>query len=165
VPLKDAARQMPDSQCWNIYTRLMLGGFIPTTKEVDVFSFGNSPEMAARIAHLVMKGRKRATSANPAALKKLGLAIPFPGMVSILTDGFGIPLCCLQTKRVEFRKFSEVSESIAIDSGEGDLSLKDWRTGYRDYFRREADRLGLAFDEDTEIFTEWFELVHVFGAK
>jgi uncharacterized protein YhfF len=80
--------------------------------------------MAARLAHLVIKGRKRATSGNAAALKKAGLTIPFAGLISIVTDGFGIPLCCIETERVEVNAYKDVSSAVAKREGEGNLKAE-----------------------------------------
>ena len=161
VPLCEATKE---PAVWETYTSLLLGGYRPPSRQLDVFSFGNEPFMAARLAHLVVKGKKRATSGNVTALEKLNLTIPTPGLVSIVTDGFGIPLCCIQTERVDRRKFRDVPREVAIGEGEGDLSLADWRHGHGEYFTKEATRLGLSFDEESEILTEWFKVLKVFDA-
>jgi uncharacterized protein YhfF len=162
VPWRDLAAQ-PDDRYWPVYCRLMLAGFIPSTKDTDVFSFGDGPFMAARLAHLVIKGKKRATSGSVATFEHLGLRLPGPGLVSIVTDGYGVPLCAIETERMEVRRFKEVPETVAIGEGEGDLTLRDWRRGHWKYFTEEATRLGLAFDEDSRVFTEWFRVLQVFG--
>jgi uncharacterized protein YhfF len=163
VAMKDAPAAMPNDGYWKLYTQLVLGGYQPPARAIDVFSFGNTPPMAARLAHLVIKGKKRATSGDPVVSRKLGLTVPEAGLVSIVTDGFGIPLCCIETERVEFRRYKDVPVEVAIGEGEGDLSLGDWQQGHWNYFAEEAKSLGMSFDENSEVFTEWFRVLKVLG--
>src|SRR5262245_47915254 len=48
-PLRDVAS---DDAIWSLYTELVLGGYAPPARTLDVWSFGNEPEMAARLVHL-----------------------------------------------------------------------------------------------------------------
>ncbi len=165
VSLMKAPTLLKDHTYWKTYVNLMLGGYEPPSKEIDVFSFGNTPLMAAQLAHLVAKGRKRSSSGNIEALQKLNLTVPWKGLVSIVTDGFGIPICCIETERTEQRKFRDVPEEVARGEGEGDLTLHDWIQGHRKFFSEEAQRLGIVFNENTKIITEWFRVLKVFGKE
>lgn len=160
LPLAEALR---DDECWKDHTTLLLGGYEPPSRELDAYSFGNDPFMAARLAHLVVKGKKRATSGRVEVLEKLQLTVPKPGTVSIVTDGYGIPICCTRTLRVDHKRFRDVTEDVAIGEGEGDLTLADWRRGHAEYFSKEAARLSIPFDDQSEILTEWFEVLKVFS--
>lgn len=158
VSLPQLARRSARTGYWSYYTDLLLG-FEPPARDLDVFSFGNTPAMAAHLGHMVVRGRKRATSGNPEALVKSGLTVPRPGLVSIVTDGFGFPLACIETERVDRHLFKAVPAAVATGEGEGDLSLAEWRRGHWDYFTAEAQRLGIVFTEDSELITEWFRLI------
>lgn len=162
--LAKAAKNYPNEPYWDTYTKLMLGGYEPPSREVDVFHFASDPLMATKLAHLVMKGDKRSTSGNPEAMEKFGIALPYVGLISIVTDGFGIPLCCIETERVEMHPFKEVSAELAAAEGEGDRTLEDWRLSHWEYFTKEAARTGLHFDENTVVGNEWFRLLKVFGS-
>lgn len=50
-----------DDVLWSVYVMLMLGGYEPPVRSVDVWSFGNKPEMLAQLAHLEVCGEKRVT--------------------------------------------------------------------------------------------------------
>jgi uncharacterized protein YhfF len=152
-----------DPALWRLYVAAVLGGWEPPTRDFDVFYFGSTPEQASRLAHCVIKGTKRATSGWIAAAEREGSTIPTPGLVSIVTDGFGIPLCAIQSERVERERFGDATIEIAIAEGEGDLTLEDWRAGHRAYFEAEAKRLGLVFDDNSELVHEYFRVLHVFG--
>ena len=160
-PLGELARS--DERGFALYVEAMLGGWSPPTHELDVFYFGDTPELAAALAHLVIKGVKRGTTGWLAAAHREGVAIPHPGMVSIVTDGFGHALCAIRSETVEQLRFAEIGERHAWIEGEGDRTLADWRAGHLSYFHSEATRLGLTFSEDETVFFEQFRLLAVFG--
>jgi len=60
MPLSDFAST--DEPGFALYVTAMLGGWSPPTRALDVFHFGNTPELAAHLAHLVIKGVKRGTT-------------------------------------------------------------------------------------------------------
>jgi len=141
----------------------MLEGWSPPTHELEVFHFGNTPDLAAILAHLVVKGVKRGTTGWKAATLRDGYTIPQADTVSIVTEGFGYALCAIRTERVEHLRFADINATHAWVEGEGDRTLDEWRKGHLDYFRREARRLDLDFTEDSELFFEHFQLICVLG--
>jgi uncharacterized protein YhfF len=152
-----------DDDAFRLYAEAMLGGWTPPARELDVFFFGDSPELAAKLAHFVVKGRKRGTTGWIDALERDGVTIPHPGLVSIVTDGFGYPACAIQTERVDRIRFRDVDAARASIEGEGDGSLEDWREGHRLYFECEARRLGFAFTEDALLCFAHFRVLAVLG--
>lgn len=98
-------------------------------------------------------------------MEKDGATIPRVGLVSIVTDGFGIPQCAIETVRVDRVRFADAPPEIAQAEAEGDATFDDWRDGHRAYFQREARRLGLTFDDDAVIFCEHFRLLKVLGVS
>ena len=152
-----------DERGFSLYIDAMLGGWRPPTRDLDVFYFGNTPEMAARLAHAVVKGVKRGTTGWVAAAEHDGSTIPHVGTVSIVTDGFGYAQCAIQSERIERLRFRDVDARHAWAEGEADRSLEDWREGHQRYFASEGAQLGLTFTEDAELFFEHFRLLAVFG--
>jgi uncharacterized protein YhfF len=150
-----------DDVVWRLYVDLMLGGYEPPTRAVDVWSFGNEPEMAARLAHLVANGAKRVTMGWVQALEKLGVPQPYTGGVSVVTDGFGFPRLLLRSTDVRVVRFDEVDSESAAGEGEGDLTYADWRDGHVAYFTAEAARTAMTFDGSARIAIERFELLRV----
>ncbi len=164
VTLRELSKATPDAEiAWRLYVDLMLAGWSPPTRELDVFMFGDSPQMASLLAHMVARGDKRATAGWCAAAERAGETIPWPGLVSVVTDGFGMPICAIETERVDRIRFADIDEDVAFAEGEGDRTLEDWREGHRRYFEREAKRLDLTFDDDAELFVERFRLLRVLG--
>jgi uncharacterized protein YhfF/predicted kinase len=164
VPLKEAIKS--HDRVFNLYCDLMLGGWKPPTRELDVFFFGAPGFMSSKLAHLVAKGEKRLTAGWVASHLKSGMPIPEKGWVSIVTDGFGVPIACIETEAVDRIPFKDVTEAMAIREGEGDLTLEDWRAGHWDYWKKyDGPETGLEFDENELIFVESFKLLKVFSRK
>jgi uncharacterized protein YhfF len=152
-----------DERGYELYVAAMLGGWSPPARTFDVFYFGNTPALAAKLAHLVVKGVKRGTTGWVAAAEREGIQIPEVGLVSIVTDGFGYAQCAIQSERVEHLRFGDVDASHAWAEGEGDRTLAGWREAHLAYFHDEAARLGLTFTEDSLVFFEHFRVLTVFG--
>jgi uncharacterized protein YhfF len=153
----------PGDDVWGLYVRCMLGGWEPPTRAVDVWSFGNHPEMASHLAHLVACGEKRVTVGWIAASERSGTPLAYEGGVSVVTDGFGYPRLVLRSAAVREQPFAEIDAETAAAEGEGDLSYGDWREGHEGYFEGEGRRHGLSFDERALISVERFEVLHVVG--
>jgi uncharacterized protein YhfF len=123
----DAAAAEQRAWIWETYVDSMLGGWEPPVTRFDVFFFGNEPELAAKLAHLVTCGEKRGTAAWLRVARLEGATVPAPGLVSIVTDGFGYPRCAVQTEEVRVVRFDQADEEAARLEGEGDLTLLDWK--------------------------------------
>ncbi len=120
-----------------------------TWRELDRFSFGDSPELANELAALVLAGRKRATcwAASDGMLTEIGKR-------TVMLDGSGHPRAVLETVELERRTFNDVDAAFAYDEGEGDRSLALWREAHRAYF----SRLG-QFAENMMLYCERFQVV------
>lgn len=148
---------------WALYIDGLLGGWQPPTTDLDVWFFGDEPRLASQLAHCVIKGIKRATAGWVALARHEGWIDLGPGQVSIVTDGFGTPLCAIETTRVDRVRFGDVTPEFAAAEGEGDTSLADWRAGHQSYFGREAARIGIPFSDDSEVDLSHFRVLTVFG--
>ena len=114
-PLREVAA---DDALWLLYVEVILGGYIPPTREIDVWSFGNTPGMAATLVHLVACGTKRVTMGWVDAAERDGTPLAYEGGVSVVTDGFGYPRVCLRSAEVRVVRFDEVTcrGSTEVDS-------------------------------------------------
>ncbi|HSS01117.1 MAG TPA: ASCH domain-containing protein [Kofleriaceae bacterium] len=148
---------------WAVYVEGMLGGWQPPTTQLEAWCFGNEPRIASQLAHCVIKGPKRATASWVALARHEGWTDLAPGAVSIITDGFGVPLCAIETTQVDRVRFGDVTPAFAAAEAEGDASLADWRSGHQRYYGREAARIGLPFTDDSEVDLSHFRVLHVFG--
>ncbi len=165
VPLRRWALEDTLAPVWRLYVGAMLGGWEPPTRELDVCYFGNGPALASMLGHLIVKGVKRGTTGLVAAAALEGWSIPSVGTVSIVTDGYGAPLCAIRTERSDRGRFADATEEMARAEGEGDRSLADWRETHRRYFEPQAARLGIPFGDDALMFYEYFRVVRVLGRE
>ncbi|NNS08755.1 ASCH domain-containing protein [Erwinia sp. JH02] len=119
------------------------------------WAFGDSPEMADELAELVIKGVKTATCGSLSSFKNEEGA-PTIGGYSIILNGRDEPVCVIRTISLCIVRFCDVDEDLVRKEGEGDLSLKYWRTEHKAFFSREG-----TYQEDMELVAEEFERVEV----
>jgi uncharacterized protein YhfF len=123
----------------------------------DVFTFGDSPDMADELAGLVVHGPKRATAGLLADFDDEPL--PVVGVHNIVLGGEGQPVCVLRTTGVEVKPFREVDAAFAWDEGEGDRSLAYWRDAHIGFFTRMCAARCEVFSEEMATVFERFTLV------
>jgi uncharacterized protein YhfF len=123
-------------------------------RDLETFSFGDSPDLANRLLQLVLSGTKRATC----WAESQGLLSAEVGKSMVVLDGQGAPKAVLKTTELTRRRFDEVDEAFAYDEGEGDRSLQYWREAHTRYFTR----LG-RYAPDMMLWCERFELVERIG--
>ncbi len=120
-------------------------------QHLESFSFGDSPEMADRLLAFVINGTKRATCWSVADGQQTEI-----GKQMVALDGRGNPRAVLETVELEQRQFCDVDLQFALDEGEGDRTLADWRGGHRAYFERNG-----GFDPAMMLWCERFRLLQV----
>ena len=125
----------------------------------QVWSFGNSPEMASELAGLVMSGTKTATASLFETNKLKPGQAPVDAGYSVVTTYEGEPLCVIQTAEIRYVHFCNVDAEVAYDEGEDDRTLGAWRKGHLAYFTREAAECGFDFDENSIVCCERFRLL------
>jgi uncharacterized protein YhfF len=123
-------------------------------RDLETFSFGDSPDLANELLELVLSGTKRATC----WAESQGLLSAEVGKMMVVLDGQVIPRAVLKTIELTKRRFDEVDEAFAYDEGEGDRSLQYWRNAHTRYFTR----LG-RYAPDMMLWCERFELVERIG--
>jgi uncharacterized protein YhfF len=119
--------------------------------ELESFAFGDSPEMADRLLAFVLSGSKRATCWSVADGQQT-----YPGKQMVVRDGAGRPRAVVETVELEQRRFHDVDLQFALDEGEGDRTLDDWRRGHQAYFERNG-----GFDPEMMLWCERFRLIEV----
>ncbi|MDR2505573.1 MAG: ASCH domain-containing protein [Oscillospiraceae bacterium] len=120
----------------------------------DIFSFGDSPEMADELLALVLAGKKTATTSSVPKDKPL----PKVGDRCLVLDGAGNPACVIETTAATVLPFCEVTWEMAKREGE-DETLESWREGHVSFFSRESQSEGYTFSEDMTVVFEDFVVV------
>jgi uncharacterized protein YhfF len=136
---------------------------LPAEIAGDIWFFGDSPQLAASLAELVLNGPKRATTGLLAEMQAEGLPLPKVGGYSLVTDYHGVPLMILRSTRVDIQPFATVDADFAAAEGEGDGSLAYWQDAHERYFKRSCARLGITWRPDLDVICERFEVVYPTG--
>ena len=132
-----------------------------THDEYEAWAFGNSPEMADELLAHVIKGEKTGTSSLH-LLYELGLEaekLPEVGNYCVLLDGNDQAQAIICTKVVDILPYSLISEVHGYLEGEGDRTLRYWRSVHQPYFEQALDEYRLTFSEDLLVVYELIELV------
>lgn len=122
-----------------------------TYEGLKTFKFGDSPEMADRLAALVVAGVKTGTCS--AAVHGPDAEI---GERQICLSGDGKPLCEIETVELKTLRFDEVTPEMAALEGEGDLSYRFWRDVHQAYYEREN-----TWDPDMLVIFETFRVTRI----
>jgi uncharacterized protein YhfF len=102
--------------------------------DYDIVAFGDGPEVADKLAELVVSGPKRATAGLLRDFTSGGEAMPRLGGYVVLIDGKSRPRCVWQTTDVAVKPLNTVDAKFAWDEGEGDRTLTSWLDGHRRFF-------------------------------
>jgi uncharacterized protein YhfF len=125
------------------------------SREIDAWSFGNTPEMADELVGLVLAGKKTATCSLLRAYHGHEDEIPRVGVYSLICDGSNEPKCVVFYTDTFICRFDDVTEKHAYEEGEGDRSLKSWREAHHQFFSGYGN-----FKEDEYLVCERFEVVY-----
>ena len=124
----------------------------PTTYEgLKTFKFGDSVELADRLAALVVAGVKTGTCS--AAVHGPDAEI---GERQICLNGAGTPVCEIETVSMQTLPFASVTPEMAALEGEGDLSYRYWREAHEAYYQREG-----TWATDMDVIFETFQVTRI----
>ena len=129
------------------------------TKSYIAEGWGDGPEMADELGGLIAQGIKTGTCSAVWDWEAEGNPIPKVGIVTVVLDGRGDPLCIVETVEVTIRNYNEVDADFARSEGEGDLSLEYWREAHRNFFLRTLPKIGKEFSEEMPLVCERFRMI------
>lgn len=121
--------------------------------------FGDTKALADELVGLVLSGDKRATCELAIWFENHAEKLPQPGDLFIITDGSDVPKCIIRTTKVDLIPVQEVDEQFAFDEGEGDKSLKWWKTAHDAYYERQAAEDEFVYNDSMLCVAERFVLV------
>lgn len=122
--------------------------------------FGDGAALADELGQLIADGIKTGTCSSLWEWQAEGNPIPEVGLVTVVLDGKGQPLCIIETTEVTVRLFNEVDADFARAEGEGDLLLDYWRSAHQTFFSRTLPKIGKEFSEDMPLVCERFKLIY-----
>ena len=122
--------------------------------------FGDSPEQADVLGHLIVTGVKTATCSALWEYEAENERLPAPGDRTIILDGRNAPLCVIETTAVEICRFCDVDTEFAYDEGEDDRSLESWRRAHWKFFTRSLAKIGRELTDEMPLVCERFRIIH-----
>ena len=123
----------------------------------EAWSFGEAPD---KLANLVLQGIKTATCSAYDLYLIHNEPLPKAGDYSVILNSNEEAVCIVKTLKVYVTEFSRVSVEHAFKEGEGDRSLDYWREVHENFLTNELASVNKAFDENTKVVCEEFEVVY-----
>ncbi len=142
---------------WNTYLQ-SLGTKNTQNIPFMIDEYGDSPELADELVHLILKGKKTATCCSFFEYEKE--ALPKVGEKRIVVDGRRNPVCIVELIEIFIVPFCEVDKRFAYEEGEGDRSLESWRREHWNYFSRVFSSIGGEVKEDMKLVCKRFKVVY-----
>ena len=122
-----------------------------TYEGLKTFKFGDSAELADRLAALVVAGVKTGTCS--AAVHGPDAEI---GERQICLNSAETPVCEIETVNMQTLPFAAVTPDMAALEGEGDLSYRYWRDAHEAYYKREG-----TWAPDMDVIFETFRVTRI----
>lgn len=123
---------------------------------ISEYAFGYESETQDKLAQLVLKGEKTATSSLYCLYDLENERLPEVNDINVILDSEENEICVTKTTKVYKVPFNEVTEEHAFKEGEGDKSLDYWKNVHKEFFMEESEG---KFTEDMEVLCEEFEIL------
>ena len=122
--------------------------------------WGDYRELAEELGALIAAGTKTAACSSMWEWEAEGNPIPEVGLITIVLDWEGAPLCIIETVEVEIKPYNQVDAQFAYEEGEGDRSIQYWREAHWRYFSRTLAKIGREPSEDMPLVCERFRVIY-----
>ncbi|MEU9510819.1 ASCH domain-containing protein [Micromonospora sp. NPDC048170] len=118
-----------------------------------------------RLVDAILSGAKTATSSLVLGYERANEPPPEVGQRSAVLDSAGRRVAVIEVTEVRVVRLADVDLRHALDEGEGDESVAQWRAGHETFWhsaevRAELGDPDFTVDDDTLVLTERFRLVH-----
>lgn len=119
--------------------------------------FGGTDKDTDDLARKVLCGEKIATSSlldyYRKGLKGLSTVDDYMGIL----DSSGNQIAIVRVVKVEIIRFGDITESFAIEEGDG--NLVNWKAIHQPYYSDQLSAIGKELTDSTELVCEWFRVV------
>ncbi|MFF1611922.1 ASCH domain-containing protein [Amycolatopsis sp. NPDC058278] len=121
-----------------------------------------------KLVAAILRGEKTSTTGLVAEYEKYGEELPVVGERELMIDSAGVGVAILETTEVRVLPLSEVDLQHALDEGEGDKSVAEWRAGHTQYWQSAEMRAALedpefTVDDTTMVVATRFVIVERIG--
>ncbi|SIR53917.1 ASCH domain-containing protein [Micromonospora avicenniae] len=117
-----------------------------------------------RLVAAILAGVKTSTTALLLGYEREGEPLPRAGQRSAVVDSAERPVAVIELTDVRVVRLADVELRHALDEGEGDESVAQWRAGHEEFWhspqvRAELGDPNFTVDDDTLVVTQRFRLV------
>ena len=121
-----------------------------------------------KLVAAILRGEKTSTTGLVDEYEKYGEELPQVGERELMIDSAGVGVAVLETTEVRVIPLSEVDLQHALDEGEGDTSVAEWRAGHTAYWQGTEMRAALkdpefTVDDTTLVVATRFVIVERIG--
>ncbi|MET8348679.1 MULTISPECIES: ASCH domain-containing protein [unclassified Micromonospora] len=118
-----------------------------------------------KLVAAILSGAKTSTSALLVGYERANEPLPEAGQRSAVVDSDDRRVAVIELTEVRVLRLADVDLQHALDEGEGDESVAQWRAGHETFWhsaevREELGDPGFTVDDDTLVVTQRFRLVH-----
>lgn len=133
--------------------------------DLPVTEFGFPGPLRDKLVAAILSGAKTATSGLLLGYTHDDEPLPRAGEVFAVVDSAGARVAAIEVTSVRVLRLADVDLRHAIDEGEGDESVAQWRAGHEEFWhsaemRAELGDPDFTVDDDTLVVAERFRLVH-----
>jgi uncharacterized protein YhfF len=113
----------------------------------------------------ILSGAKTSTSSLVVEYERENEPLPKPGQQMAVVDSEDRPVAMIELTEVRVVRLADVDLQHALDEGEGDQSVAQWRTGHETFWhsaevRAELGDADFTVNDDTLLLAQRFRLVH-----
>ncbi|WP_406043430.1 ASCH domain-containing protein [Micromonospora sp. NBC_00898] len=117
-----------------------------------------------KLVAAILSGAKTTTSALVLGYERANEPLPEVGQRSAVVDSEHLRVAVIELTEVRVVRLADVDLQHALDEGEGDESVTQWRAGHETFWhsaevRAELGDPGFTVDDDTLVLTQRFRLV------
>ncbi|BFV60417.1 hypothetical protein KCMC57_up55210 [Kitasatospora sp. CMC57] len=132
--------------------------------DLPVTEFAFPGPLRDQLVAAILSGAKTTTSALVADYEHHGEPLPEAGLRSAVIDSAGRRVAAIELTDVRVVRLADIDLRHAVDEGEGDESVAQWRAGHEEFWYSPEVRaeLGPDFtvDDDTLVLAQRFRLLH-----
>ena len=113
----------------------------------------------------ILSGAKTSTSGLVLFYERDGAPLPEVGRLAAVVDSDDRRVAVIELTEVRVVRLADVDLQHALDEGEGDESVAQWRAGHEGFWhspqvRAELEDPDFTVDDDTLVLAQRFRLVH-----
>jgi uncharacterized protein YhfF len=132
--------------------------------DLPVAEFAFPGPLRDRLVGAILSGAKTTTSGLMLEYEREGEPLPQAGQVLAVVDSQGSRVAAIELTEVRVLRLGDVDLRHALDEGEGDESVAQWRAGHERFWHSAEARAELGdphftVNDDTLVVAERFRLI------